>query len=409
MINLKSFLKKYIPSNILELIINGFKHLQFLIKSEPLIDVNPKYIKKIYDFGKRNKHTFFGYYDLSPLDTSRQRLLLSRVDPRDSARSDLLCVNINEGTEHRIASTSAWNWQQGSRLRWYSEEEVSFNDTDKGQYVCRFINLSNGNEKLIDFPLYDFHSSSGLGVTLDFERLGEMRPGYGYKRLNSDGQGKMNFALGLINISSNQLIKQIGYDDILGAYEGHLDWLKEDCYINHVSISPDGTKFIFFFINECRGNHCADLLLYHVKDSRIQILERGEKVSHYVWVNNDDLLCTVINKDKSCHYMLYDTYGRRNKVLDYRDGHPSMVSESTVLSDTYPNNRGFQSLFVFDIRTKKKVSLASIYSVFVSDTQRRTDLHPRYMDGLISIDANTNGYRKSYLLATVGLDSSVEK
>src|SRR5690606_3002974 len=63
--------------------------------------------------------TFFGYYDISPWSPNEERLLVHcRLEGRRDL--DLLMVERNSGEVSRIATSHAWNYQQGSRLQWMS-------------------------------------------------------------------------------------------------------------------------------------------------------------------------------------------------------------------------------------------------------------------------------------------------
>ena len=83
-------------------------------------------------------HYFFGYFDKFQFDPSDKLLLGNRIDfaarqPRFGEKNTIGIIDPEKASFEPLAETLAWNWQQGSMLQWFSQEEVIYNDVEDGQ------------------------------------------------------------------------------------------------------------------------------------------------------------------------------------------------------------------------------------------------------------------------------------
>ena len=71
------------------------------------------------EYQEPDKHVFFGYYDIQQLNNNQERALFTKISLNADTRKDnaeLFWSDLINGEEHYISQTSAWCWQQGSRL-----------------------------------------------------------------------------------------------------------------------------------------------------------------------------------------------------------------------------------------------------------------------------------------------------
>lgn len=400
---MKSQIKKLISPRQLQNIRVQIKNIKRILKGEK--KVNSKCPISVLSKNKTN--TFFGYYDVSPFNSKNNIIYVELPDDKPYVKIVHNTID-NQGKQY-VAKSNAWNWQQGCRLRWFanSDTTISYNDFEGNRYFNRIINLKDKTERIIDWPLYDIDSNGKLGLSLNFERLGYLRPGYGYtckpyqcnvEQLNSEG-------VFIIDIENNNIIGEVLYPDIRKAC-GTLTKL-EDCYINHLSFSPSGRKFLFFWIEIINGYHKASLVVYGMDEKRIVPLEIEMKASHYVWQDDNTILCTSYDEKKNCRYYKY-TIDECERTLICenslkRDGHPSFkVNPHTLLTDTYPDSQYYQHLYIVNVPEDSKEEIIKIYSDPMTKGEKRTDLHPRFNKdkSLVCFDANTSGHRKLYILKT---------
>lgn len=141
-----------------------------------------------------SKHEyFFGYYDKSPWDITDRYMLCLRAedtwsDVSPKKKADILLIDTNKSEEDPervkiIAETRAWNVQQSCMLQWLGPDyknRILFNDYRDKKYVSVILNLNTMTEKVIPAPVYTVSSDGKFALTLDFSRLYNLRPGYGY-------------------------------------------------------------------------------------------------------------------------------------------------------------------------------------------------------------------------------------
>ena len=356
------------------------------------------------DFSARKVHTFFGYYDLSPFGPQNRVVYLEVSDDKSDAA--IVLNDPGNGGQECVAYSKAWNWQQGCRLRWFpgADNDVIFNDFRDGKYISRRLNVKTKDEILYPFPIYDISCDGKYAVSLDFNRLGYMRPGYGYTKLPFDkADNILDSGISVYSLEDKGEVASVSFlqmAEVLGLDPAN----QESWYVNHLSFSPGGESFLFFFIVECGDSFKASLLVYDMKDKKILPLETEYKVSHYAWRDDNSILCTAYDPSGCCRYYIY-TLEPRSRVeveSDYltRDGHPSFISDGVILTDTYPDALGYQHIFTYDFATGQKTAVADVFDVTALDAEHRTDLHPRYdpVTKSVSFDANACGHRHFYIL-----------
>lgn len=357
---------------------------------------------EITEFKTPKCDTFFGYYDISPFDDNGH--VIYNVLLRKFNTINIFMSNINGNKPIKIAESRAWNWQQGCRLRWMPRNNhcISFNDFINGSYCNRIINVENGTERVVNYPLYDIDVTGRLGLSLDFERLGRLRPGYGYTCSNVEKKDISNQGVELIDITSNKVIKIIENSRIAALFDRKVNL--DNCYLNHLSFSPSGAKFLFFFIEIIDGYHMASLITYDIKTDRLVVLDQQEKVSHYVWEDDENIICTAYKDPKHCFYYRYSTSkltkDRLSPSILNEDGHPSVFDKHCILTDTYPDIMYFQRLFICNEDENTASDLLKIYSTPYITGEKRTDLHPRLSKDkkYIAFDANVTGHRSFYII-----------
>ena len=371
------------------------------------IDINSMIIKNYTIYGRRRYHTFFGYYDLQQLNSDNNKILVLQVGKNANPRynkAKVFFIDLLDGHYHFICTTRAWCWQQGARVRWCDDDNnfILVNKKIKNSFVCQKINIYT-KKVSATYPIafYDFSFSSKIGLSLDFSRLQTMRPGYGYSSIKDKSISDIAPKIGItkFELNSNTLKNIISLEELSKDVDSNpLD----HHYINHISISPDGTKFIFFHLwarNEI--DMWKMRLLLSDMDGNVTEIERNEIISHYCWINNDELLVTRINKKKDYSFIIYNlTTGERRIINNnylVQDGHPCILkNRNDFITDTYPDESSFQEIFISNIQNgDKKIQLIKIFSDPRLYIEKRCDLHPRLKNKILTIDSTfSDGVRK---------------
>ena len=359
-------------------------------------------------FDLPNQHLFFGYYDIQQIQGDK--LLAMAVPRKADTKKDpatLYWVDVPTGQYHELGQTKAWCWQQGSRLRWHPAmpDTVLFNDMDGQQYVCRMANLDGKIMKTIPHAIYDITADGRFGLSLNYSRLQRLRPGYGYHTLpdkTAEENVPKNDGIFLIDMDTGAEKLIISYEQLLRNVP---ETENQKHYVNHISISPDGSRFLFFHLwTPAVGSRWnGRLYVANLDGSDLHCLEDGFIPSHYCWGGSDKLLITSVGfSGAPSYYYQYDLTAQTKTKLEnphlVQDGHPTFLSDdNNFLTDTYPLSGSMQRLF---LSNQADTPICQIYSDPRLFEEKRCDLHPRLTpnDDIITIDSTFRDGKRCVIL-----------
>ncbi|NOQ14494.1 MAG: hypothetical protein GQ583_08485, partial [Methyloprofundus sp.] len=142
---------------------------------------------------KGPQHHFFGYYEKTPWNKSGNKILSHQAsfndrppNAGDKVQIGYISTTQLPGDFVTVAETSIWNWQQGAMLQWSPtdpENTIIYNDYREGRYISIQRDLSSNDEVIYDLPAYALTQDGQYIFSLNFARLFDKRPGYGYAGL----------------------------------------------------------------------------------------------------------------------------------------------------------------------------------------------------------------------------------
>lgn len=381
------------------------------------IEVNQEVVDSFDVISHARRHAFAGYYDLQNISPNGEKMFYLSVPHHASPKYNKATIHIyNTNTKNstKIGKTSAWCWQQGSRLRWMhgSNSKLIYNDFVQGEYISRVIDVESG--VVSDFApvaLYDISFVANVGISLNFQRLQTLRPGYGYSRgkdFTKDILAPVDDGVFAVDLKTKKVrllysLKELAGQVVSKPTDSH--------YINHISVSPDGKRFMFFHLwtKDSLDMWNMRLLVSDINGSNLVELEKNDIISHYCWVSDDELLVTKVSNEEPC-YILYNIKQGTKTIIDdvnlIYDGHPSFLSgKKWFVSDTYPLNNCIQNLFVYNIENKKYLPILQIFSDPRFYIEKRCDLHPRLNNDndIVNIDSTfSDGRRKVVIIKFKG-------
>lgn len=362
----------------------------------------------------KGKHVFFGYYDLQQLNTDGDKALIHILDKEAKAGKDnvkLAYYDIIHGNIVVFAESKAWSWQQGTRLRWHPVLEgcVLYNDYNGTNYVTYALNINTRRViETLPVALYDISKNGRYGLSLNFIRLQRLRPGYGYSCCKDETEGIFvpdQDGIFLWDNCNHVLRKIISLSNLAEVVND----TKVEHYLNHISISPSGTKFIFFHLWSAGLGTKWNMRFYvcNIDGTGLTCIEDTEIISHYCWKDEDTLLTTALSNKYIAHskYILYDLKQKTKKIIEsthlMKDGHPTyLLKKKSFVSDTYPMKNSVQYVFISNENGKNYVELLSAYANPFLIDEYRCDLHPRVdcLNNWISVDSTYTGVRSVILL-----------
>ena len=252
---IKNFIIKLFGEKFFRLYIYGFKVKIHRIYNYKIFHQKTNKRYETLCFGSDKYHTFFGYYDISPINkkdlilANQTSLINKSPDSYMEMRVGYYQINNNK-TFNEIGSTNTWCWQQGCRLQWYNEIKVIYNKMVDGDLGCVIQNIDTKEIiSKINYPIYSIAKNENWGLTLNFDRLNKFRPGYGYSLpkthwksidIKNDGIWKVDFEnnCGKLIIPLEKIIELDCNSEMNGAKH----------YINHIQINPSNKRFLFFHL-----------------------------------------------------------------------------------------------------------------------------------------------------------------
>lgn len=367
---------------------------------------------------------FYGYYDKSPWDAQDRYMIALKVKqayksvaPKESG--ELVLIDTKNGNQATtFAATHSWNVQQGCMAQWMGPDfgtRIIYNDFREGTYCSVVYNVkARKEERVYSVPVYDVAKDGSYALSLDFSRLHRLRPGYGYSNLPDKTAKDLcpnQCAVWKLDLKSGEVSELFQYTD-LAAFENRPEMNGAEHKVNHLMISPDGKRFMFFHRWFVGTKKYTRLVTASSDGTEFYNLSDGDFASHCFWKNNNEILAFLSKEGSGKHYYLM-----KDRTRDYEllwpelknDGHPSYSPDgSLVVTDTYPDRVRMSTVYVCEGGNVRRI--ARVFAPFRYDNDVRCDLHPRWNHAgdMICIDSAHEGKRGLYVVST-GIGGRHEK
>lgn len=366
----------------------------------------------------QGRHCFYGYYDNPAFSFDGTRHLCHIVPfydrlPTKEDVAQLAVIDIATGGLEAFADTRAWNFQQGSMLQWHPDRDgvVLYNDWREGGYVCVERDIAAGTERLLERPVANVAQRGGMALSVNFDRMFDFRPGYGYcqrrdpwygvKVPDDDGVWLMSLATGRAEL----IIPYTAMLDLLGPPDDDPD---PKIAVNHINFNTDGSRFVFLvrnFPGPGRDGWRTAIVTADTDGSMYPLAGWGY-ASHYHWRDRDVVAFHSQGAELGdLGKQLYELTDRTHegRAIDpsffVLDGHNSYSPDRNwMLYDRYPTGDETRELYLYDLQNRRGYTLGAYYAPDAIGGDIRCDLHPRWArDGRsISFDSIHEGYRGIY-------------
>jgi hypothetical protein len=370
------------------------------------------------------EHFFFGYYDLPAVDAATGRHLAYRVPFRDrmptaSDEAELgTFVLGGDGTFRPFARTRAWNFQQGAMLQWLGDGtgRVFYNEVrpDGRGYRGVLHDLKSGQRTYTDRALANISRDGRWGLAVDFDRLHDFRPGYGYAAQDDPRAGVPHPAddgVWVCDLRTGRSTLVLSLAALHAKAGGLSPFMQGKLLVNHLTFNPSASRFVLLLRNfptpdpvKKTGGAWRTTVLTAARDgSDLRILVPPGYASHYHWRDDATIVFHSDGPQGAQLYEITDAPTPKFTAVDpaffLRDGHCSYSEDGRwMLYDSYPDKQRLQHLFLYDLRSRRGVDLGQFVQPPVPVTDIRCDLHPRWLpDGRVSFDSMHEGHRAFYI------------
>ena len=365
------------------------------------------------------KAHWFGYYDKQQFDPTDRYVLAAEVDfeDRSPTKDDVIILGMVDTQDDDkwipLAESNAWGWQQGCMLQWIpgSDSKIIYNTREDNEHVSVVMDVFTRKKKTLPRPIYTLSPDGKHALSVNFARIQDTRPGYGYKggvdpvadQLAPDGDGI--WSLDLETGESNLLFS---YADIAAIPQEAPPIGKH--WFNHLLYNTDGSRFIFLHRVhkqlDKQGGWTTRMFTAGADGSDLNVVADHGMVSHFVWRDPSHILAWAREPDTGDAYYLYTDQSDKVEIVGEdvftRDGHCTYSPDGKwMLTDTYPNKNNMHFVYLYNLEDKRFIEIATIYRPKPGDNEWRCDLHPGWSrDGkTVAIDAMyLDGKRQVHLL-----------
>jgi hypothetical protein len=371
-----------------------------------------------------HEQVFFGYYDVPAVDAAGKRHLAHRVPFRDrlptAADEAELGTYALDGTGgfRPFARTRAWNFQQGAMLQWLGDGSgrVFYNEVrpDGRDYRGVLHDLQTGAKTPTDRALANVSRDGRWGLGVDFDRMHDFRPGYGYALRDdprADVKHPADDGVWVCDLRTGRSRLVLSLAALYAAVQGSSPLWEEKLLINHITFNPSATRLVLLLRNfpstapRPKGQPAWRTAVFTVArdGTDLRPLIAPGMASHYHWRDDATIVFWSDGPQGAQLYEITDTPGPRFTALDpgffKRDGHCSYAADGRwMLYDSYPDAQRRQSLWVYDLRQRQPRELGQFLSPKVPVIDIRCDLHPRWLpDGRVSFDSTHEDFRGLYV------------
>ena len=372
------------------------------------------------------KHHWFGYYDKLQFDPSARYALGMEVEfeqraptPEDVIRIGM--VDLEDGDRWvELGESRAWGWQAGCMLQWLpqSAHEIVWNDRIDGRFVCHILNVRTGRKRTLPHAIFTLSPDGQTALSIDFHRLEDMRPGYGYMGIPDPWYGvnaPEETGIHKVDLLSGESSLIVSLAEVAAIPYPHGEIREAKHYFNVLIFNPCGTHFLF--LHRWRfgdGPFHTRMLTARADGSELTVVDHSGHTSHLIWRDGGHILAWSRRPSHGGAYYIFPNaedgscgpdriVGRTKMPLN---GHCTYLSDNDwVLNDTYPQGEErLQDLYLYHVPSDRRVDLGRFHSPAAYTETLRCDLHPRSSpDGSkVVIDSAHGGNGRQMYLFEVG-------
>ncbi|MBC8372048.1 MAG: hypothetical protein H8E53_00515, partial [Planctomycetes bacterium] len=266
------------------------------------------------------KFHWFAYYDKLQFDPTGRYVLSMEVDfEHRSPRADdvirIGMVDLHRGDKWiQLGTSRAWGWQQGCMLQWIpgTKSTILWNDRRDDRFVCHIMDTVSRKKRTIGYPIYTVTPDGQFGASVDFRRIQDMRPGYGYAGLpdpNKSDMAPKDSGIWLVDLATGKGKLIVTLADIAKIPFPRRNVTGAKHYFNHLLFNGDGKRLEFlhrYRPNGGRGGFITRMLTCNLDGSDIRTVDPSGSTSHFIWRGTDKILAWSRYKNSSGFFLYED-------------------------------------------------------------------------------------------------------
>ncbi|MBP8127960.1 MAG: hypothetical protein KA184_00150 [Candidatus Hydrogenedentes bacterium] len=363
---------------------------------------------------------FCSYYGVCPWNASGRYLVCmeSDFDGREVRAGDaarICLLDTVSGELRALATTRAWNFQQGSLTHWLGtapDRRIIYNDCANGAAKSVILDVFSGDRRELPRAVSAVSHDGARAACISYARLNKTRPGYGYPAVSestTDDPHPDDDGLYVMDLASGETHLIVTIDQVFHDQPPPEDRADDVMWFNHVLFSRDDSRIFFLarFKNPVGSLISAAYTVAPDGSGLRCVVPYAWNNSHFDWRNGRQLMVSSRFEagPKWLHVMLTDGLQDHRPVAPdvlNRDGHCHFSPDGRwLVSDSYPEGpRRMRRFFLGDMETEQVYEAARFHEPDTFKRDWRCDLHPRWSrDGKrVCIDSTHEGTRQVYVL-----------
>lgn len=356
---------------------------------------------------KGPKHHWFGYYDKLEFDPTGRYVLSNEVDfeGRSPNENDVIkvgMVDTQNGDEWiELGESRAWSWQQGCMLQFLpnSKTDVTWNDREEDQFVSHILNIKTKEKRTLPFPIYALSPDGIHAVTTDFNRIDNLRSGYGYAGIPDPNENEIapdDMGIYICNLQTGEkkliitLAQMMDVELPKKEFPTFKDYQTNMHWFNHLLFNTDGSRFILLhrWKTPSKGSVGGFGTLMYTSDLEgkdLRLVDESGFTSHFIWKNPKQIMAWSNLEITGGGFYLFDDIENNGPILEgegimTRNGHNTYLpleNNDWILNDTYPDKERVQRVYLYHVPTKKRIPIGDFYLDSKYKGEWRVDTHPR--------------------------------
>ncbi len=355
-------------------------------------------------------HYFYGYYDLMPFSADGARHLCHRVPffDRQPGADDVAGLGyLEDGRFNKLAETTAWNFQQGSMLQygWENPDLLFYNIRADGGFHTVRQNLKTGARVVTDRATATVARSGRFGLAVNFSRIFDFRPGYGYAGIPdpyADVGSPKDDGVFYVDFETGKSRMLVSYDRLWREFP--IPGMENAKFlVNHITLNPSGDRYLMLVRNfRAPGVAWKTTLFTGDMEGNINLVSQNTMVSHYWWTDDRHVLAYCASPTEPNGLFLIEDLTNRYSPRVAPDINTDIhcitdPSGRWFIGDSYPY-AGFPYRRIMLNRLpdfKETRVIAKVLTDLPSNGEIRCDLHDRWSrDGRhVTFDSTHRGRR----------------
>ncbi|MFC2124041.1 hypothetical protein ACFLU5_04445 [Bacteroidota bacterium] len=362
------------------------------------------------------EHFYASYYGINSFSANQKYVTVLETDikfrlPTESDPATLGLVDLVSMEFITLATTRAWNFQQGCMAHWLGtspDSLIIYNDLRDGKFVSIIMNVHTKKEvKVFPYPVSAVAPNGKSAVSINFSRLRITRTDYGYGGEGQDAKPDVQFpeddGIFILDLETGDIELIASIADVKELVPEVPEEGIE--YFNHTLFSRGGTK-IFWLARATPQRNTTAFTVNSDGTNLQRCFPDGWDGSHFDWLNDDELMITSRFEAKQYSHVLF-TIGQKNYqrlgngLLDY-DGHGTFSPDGKwMVTDTYPNSAfREQKIYLMHMGTQAVLPFGKFVEPEEFSGHWRCDIHCRWSPNgdMIGFNSTHTGSRQAYLL-----------